>query len=180
MDSSRRRYQAKNLKGWITVTKEQMRHSDARITLGVYGHVIGTRSARQWRSGRDFAPSCAQSGGAGEWIQVRWSGRWESNPRPKLWEVFECACLAPPPTTSLKAERTASQKRPGADFQRAVDTMTEQAQFNKRSSKQRKQIPMGLQLVTNSGLFPVAVPHSFSYNFLEPLPPPCGVVSQRM
>ena len=24
-----------------TVTKDQMRHSDARITLGVYGHVIG-------------------------------------------------------------------------------------------------------------------------------------------
>ena len=24
-----------------TVTKEQMRHSDARITLGIYGHVIG-------------------------------------------------------------------------------------------------------------------------------------------
>jgi hypothetical protein len=23
------------------VTKDQMRHSDARITLGVYGHVIG-------------------------------------------------------------------------------------------------------------------------------------------
>ena len=24
-----------------TVTKDQMRHSDARITLGVYSHVIG-------------------------------------------------------------------------------------------------------------------------------------------
>lgn len=24
-----------------TVTKEQMRHADARITLGIYGHVIG-------------------------------------------------------------------------------------------------------------------------------------------
>ena len=51
-----------------TVTKDQMRHSDARITLGVYGHVIGD-------SQRDAVDKvgeiCAapKSEKLGEWIQ---------------------------------------------------------------------------------------------------------------
>jgi integrase len=40
-----------------TVTKEQMCHSDARITLGVYGHLIG---AAQREAVEKWAKFCAQ------------------------------------------------------------------------------------------------------------------------
>ncbi len=53
-----------------TVTREQMRHSDARITLGVYGHVIGDaqREAVE-KVGEILRPNAPKSGSTGEWIQ---------------------------------------------------------------------------------------------------------------
>jgi integrase len=53
-----------------TVTKEQMRHSDARVTLGVYGHVIGDsqRDAVE-KLGEILHPSSTQIGAASAWIQ---------------------------------------------------------------------------------------------------------------
>ena len=53
-----------------TVTKEQMRHSDARITLGVYGHVIGDsqRDAVD-KVGEILRPNALKSGSDGEYIQ---------------------------------------------------------------------------------------------------------------
>jgi len=53
-----------------TVTKEQMRHSDARITLGVYGHVIGDAQREAVdKVGEILRPDAPKSGGTGEWIQ---------------------------------------------------------------------------------------------------------------
>jgi integrase len=53
-----------------TVTKEQMRHSDARVTLGVYGHVIGDsqRDAVD-KVGEILRPNAPKSGATGEYIQ---------------------------------------------------------------------------------------------------------------
>lgn len=53
-----------------TVTKDQMRHSDARITLGIYGHVIGDsqRDAVD-KVGEILRPSAPKSGSDGEYIQ---------------------------------------------------------------------------------------------------------------
>jgi integrase len=53
-----------------TVTKEQMRHSDARITLGVYVHVIGDaqRNAVD-KVGEILRPDAPKSEASGEWIQ---------------------------------------------------------------------------------------------------------------
>ncbi len=53
-----------------TVAKAQMRHSDARITLGIYGHVIGDsqRDAAN-KVGEIPAPNCAQiERGDGEYL----------------------------------------------------------------------------------------------------------------
>jgi integrase len=53
-----------------TVTKEQMRHSDARITLGVYGHVIGDAQREAVdKVGEILRPDAPKSGVTGEWIQ---------------------------------------------------------------------------------------------------------------
>jgi integrase len=53
-----------------TVTKEQMRHSDARITLGVYGHVIGDAQREAVdKVGEILRPDAPKSGDTGEWIQ---------------------------------------------------------------------------------------------------------------
>jgi len=53
-----------------TVTKEQMRHSDARITLGVYGHVIGDAQREAVdKVGEILRPDAPKSGDSGEWIQ---------------------------------------------------------------------------------------------------------------
>lgn len=53
-----------------TVTKDQMRHSDARITLGVYSHVIGDsqRDAVD-KVGEILRPSAPKSETSGEYIQ---------------------------------------------------------------------------------------------------------------
>ncbi len=53
-----------------TVTKTQMRHSDARVTLGIYGHVIGDsqRDAVD-KVGEILRPSAPKSEKSGEWIQ---------------------------------------------------------------------------------------------------------------
>lgn len=53
-----------------TVTKDQMRHSDARVTLGVYGHVIGDsqRDAVD-KVGEILRPSAPKSETSGEYIQ---------------------------------------------------------------------------------------------------------------
>jgi integrase len=53
-----------------TVTKDQMRHSDARVTLGIYGHVIGDaqRNAVD-KVGEILRPSAPKSERAGEYIQ---------------------------------------------------------------------------------------------------------------
>ena len=53
-----------------TVTKDQMRHSDARITLGVYGHVIGDsqRDAVD-KVGEILRPIAPKLEKSGEWIQ---------------------------------------------------------------------------------------------------------------
>jgi integrase len=53
-----------------TVTKEQMRHSDARITFGVYAHVIGDaqRNAVD-KVGEILRPDAPKSEASGEWIQ---------------------------------------------------------------------------------------------------------------
>ncbi len=54
-----------------TVTKDQMRHSDARITLGVYGHVIGDsqRNAVD-KVGEILRPSAPKSEISGEYISI--------------------------------------------------------------------------------------------------------------
>jgi integrase len=57
-----------------TVTKEQMRHSDARITLGVYGHVIGDAQREAVdKVGEllrpEMRPSAPKREGDSEWIQ---------------------------------------------------------------------------------------------------------------
>lgn len=53
-----------------TVTKEQMRHADARITLGVYGHVIGDAQREAVdKVGEILRPDAPKSGDTGEWIQ---------------------------------------------------------------------------------------------------------------
>jgi integrase len=53
-----------------TVTKDQMRHSDARVTLGIYGHVIGDsqRDAVD-RVGEILRPAAPKSEKTGEYIQ---------------------------------------------------------------------------------------------------------------
>lgn len=53
-----------------TVTKEQMRHSDARVTLGIYGHVIGDsqRDAVD-KVGEILRPVAPKSEKPGEYIQ---------------------------------------------------------------------------------------------------------------
>ena len=53
-----------------TVTKEQMRHSDARVTLGIYGHVIGDsqRDAVD-KVGEILRPVAPKSEKSGEYIQ---------------------------------------------------------------------------------------------------------------
>jgi integrase len=52
------------------VAQEQMRHSDARITLGVYGHVIGDaqRDAVN-KVGEILRPNAPKPEKSGEWIQ---------------------------------------------------------------------------------------------------------------
>jgi integrase len=54
----------------MAVTKGQMRHSDARVTLGVYGHVIGDsqRDAVD-KVGEILRPDAPKSETSGEWIQ---------------------------------------------------------------------------------------------------------------
>ena len=54
----------------MAVTKDQMRHSDARVTLGVYGHVIGDsqRDAVD-KVGEILRPSAPKSETSGEYIQ---------------------------------------------------------------------------------------------------------------
>jgi integrase len=53
-----------------TVTKEQMRHSDARITLGVYGHVIGDAQREAVdKVSEILRPIAPKSESAGGWIQ---------------------------------------------------------------------------------------------------------------
>ena len=53
-----------------SVTKDQMRHSDARITLGVYSHVIGDsqRDAVD-KVGEILRPTAPKSETSGEYIQ---------------------------------------------------------------------------------------------------------------
>jgi integrase len=53
-----------------TVTKDQMRHSDARITLGIYGHVIGDsqRDAVD-KVGEILRPNAPKSEKSDAWIQ---------------------------------------------------------------------------------------------------------------
>jgi hypothetical protein len=52
-----------------TVAKAQMRHSDARITLGIYGHVIGDsqRDAAN-KVGEILRPTAPKSRGDGEYL----------------------------------------------------------------------------------------------------------------
>jgi integrase len=52
------------------VAQEQMRHSDARITLGVYGHVIGDaqRDAVN-KVGEILRQNAPKPEKSGEWIQ---------------------------------------------------------------------------------------------------------------
>jgi len=53
-----------------TVTMEQMRHSDARVTLGVYGHVIGDAQREAVdKVGEILRPDAPKSGDTGAWIQ---------------------------------------------------------------------------------------------------------------
>jgi integrase len=53
-----------------TVTKEQMRHSDARITLGVYGHVIGDAQREAVdKVGEILRPDAPKAETSGKWIQ---------------------------------------------------------------------------------------------------------------
>jgi integrase len=53
-----------------TVTRDQMRHSDARVTLGVYGHVIGDAQREAVdKVGEILRPDAPKSGATGEWIQ---------------------------------------------------------------------------------------------------------------
>jgi integrase len=53
-----------------TVAQAQLRHSDARITLGIYGHVIGDsqRNAVE-KIAEILRPDAPKSEGSGEWIQ---------------------------------------------------------------------------------------------------------------
>ena len=44
----------------MAVTKDQMRHSDARVTLGVYGHVIGDSQRDAVDKVGDIVQKCAQ------------------------------------------------------------------------------------------------------------------------
>jgi integrase len=54
----------------MAVTKDQMRHSDARVTLGVYGHVIGdSQRAAVDKVGEILRPSAPKSETSGEYIQ---------------------------------------------------------------------------------------------------------------
>ena len=54
-----------------TVTQEQMRHSDARVTLGIYGHVIGDsqREAVEKVAQRILRPTAPKLQESGKWIQ---------------------------------------------------------------------------------------------------------------
>jgi integrase len=53
-----------------TVSQAQLRHSDPRITLGIYGHVVGDaqRNAVE-KVGQLLRPDAPKSGNSGEWIQ---------------------------------------------------------------------------------------------------------------
>jgi integrase len=53
-----------------TVAQAQLRHSDARITLGIYGHVVGDsqRNAVE-KVAQLLRPDAPKSGKSGEWIQ---------------------------------------------------------------------------------------------------------------
>ena len=53
-----------------TVAQAQLRHSDPRITLGIYGHVVGDaqRNAVE-RVAQLLRPDAPKSGNSGEWIQ---------------------------------------------------------------------------------------------------------------
>lgn len=53
-----------------TVTKEQMRHSDARVTLGIYGHVIGNSQREAVdKVGEILRPDAPKSEKVSEYIQ---------------------------------------------------------------------------------------------------------------
>jgi integrase len=53
-----------------TVAQAQLRHSDARITLGVYGHVIGDSQRKAVeRVAEILRPDAPKSETSGEWIQ---------------------------------------------------------------------------------------------------------------
>lgn len=53
-----------------TVAKEQMRHADARVTLGVYGHVVGNAQREAVdKVGEILRPNAPKSEKSGEWIQ---------------------------------------------------------------------------------------------------------------
>jgi integrase len=53
-----------------TVTQSQMRHSDPRVTLGIYGHVVGDAQRKAVdRVGELLRPNAPKSGNTGEWIQ---------------------------------------------------------------------------------------------------------------
>jgi len=53
-----------------TVARDQMRHSDARVTLAVYGHVIGDAQREAVdKVGEILRPDAPKSGVTGEWIQ---------------------------------------------------------------------------------------------------------------
>lgn len=53
-----------------TVAKEQMRHADARVTLGVYGHVVGDAQRQAVdKVGEILRPNAPKSEKPGEWIQ---------------------------------------------------------------------------------------------------------------
>jgi hypothetical protein len=59
-----------NVGASVTVAKEQMRHSDTRVTFGVCGHVIGdARREAVDKLGEILRPSAPKSGDTGEWIQ---------------------------------------------------------------------------------------------------------------
>jgi len=53
-----------------TVSQAQLRHSDPRITLGIYGHVVGDaqRNAVE-KVAQLLRPDAPKSGNSGEWIQ---------------------------------------------------------------------------------------------------------------
>jgi hypothetical protein len=59
----------------MPVTKDQMRHSDARVTLGVYGHVIGNSQRDAVNKVGEIVRPRAPSRLPG--LAFRHSGHWE-------------------------------------------------------------------------------------------------------